>query len=122
MYVLSFAVAMLAPVAILAVGIWWKVSPPPFQAKGLAYRSALSCASPEAWTFAHKICAKLWLRIGLLLALLTAGLMWFLRESYQSFVLWLLVAQMAFFCISAFLVELLLKGTFDEQGRPLDRE
>ena len=121
MYILSFVIAMLAPAAILGVGIWWKVSPPPFQAKGLAYRSALACASQEAWAFAHKNCARLWVRIGLLLTLATAGLMWFLRDGYQSFFLWLLVAQMAFFCISSFLVELLLKGTFDEQGRPLNK-
>ena len=38
MYELYFAVVMLAPAAMLIVGLMWKISPPPYRSKGLAYR------------------------------------------------------------------------------------
>ena len=44
-----------------------------------------------------------------------------LRESASSFVLWLIGGQMVFLCISAFLVDALLKNTFDENGLPIER-
>lgn len=120
MYIISFIITLLAPVAIFVVGIAWKVSPPPFDRdSGLAYRTALSSSSQEAWAFAHKHCAKLWIRIGLILCVITVVLMAAFRESYRSFFLWLIGGQMLFFCCSAFLVDILLKSNFDEQGKPL---
>jgi len=121
MYILSFIVAMLPPVGMFAVGLRWKKSPPPFRAGGLAYNTALSAKSEETWTFAHRHCARLWTRIGLILGVLTAAVMWVFRANYRSFFLWLIAGQMVFFCVSAFLVDMLLKNTFDEDGNYLDR-
>ena len=39
MYTLYFIVVMLAPAAMLIVGLKWKISPPPYRFKGLAYRA-----------------------------------------------------------------------------------
>ena len=67
MYPIYVLIALLPPVAMLIVGIWWKVSPPKMEGKGLAYRTQLSTKSPEAWAFAHKHCARLWVRMGVIL-------------------------------------------------------
>ena len=53
--------------------------------------------------------------------LMAAVLMVVFRESASSFVLWLIGGQMVFLCISAFLVDALLKNTFDENGLPIER-
>ena len=92
MYAACFILTMLPPILILCVGIIWKVSPPKMDSKGLAYRTALSTRSEETWSFAHRHCSKLWIR---------------------------LAGQMVFFCLSAFLVDLLLKNGFDEHGNKL---
>ena len=115
MYAACFILAMLPPALMLCVGIMWKVSPPKMNGKGLAYRTALSTRSEETWNFAHRHCSKLWIVLGLVSALL----MWFLREQYLNFILWLLAGQMVFFCLSAFLVDLLLKNGFDDHGNKL---
>ena len=47
MYPIYVLIALLPPVAMLIVGIWWKViSPQAWREKGLAYRTQLSTKSP----------------------------------------------------------------------------
>ena len=119
MYYAIFALVMVTPAALFAVGIWWKVSPPKRNGSGLAYRTALSDRSDETWAFTHKHIARLWTRIGVIEAVLSAALMVFLREHCMSFFLWLIVGQVALMCVSVFLVDMLLKNAFDEDGKPL---
>lgn len=99
-------------------GLIWRIHPPKRDGGFLAYRTALSSKTEETWAFAHRHISKLWLRIGLLLSILSAVLMVVFRESASSFVLWLIGGQMVFLCISAFLVDALLKNTFGENGLP----
>ena len=81
MFAACFILTMLPPILILCVGIIWKVSPPKMDSKGLAYRTALSTRSEETWSFAHRHCSKLWIRLGIVLGLVTALLMWFFGTS-----------------------------------------
>ena len=111
--------ALLAPTAILAVGVLWKLSPPKYRGNGLAYRTALSSSSSEAWAFAHRHCSRLWIRIGTILLVLSAAILIIFPDNKSVYFLWLIGGQMALFCCSAFLVDILLKNTFDENGHPL---
>ena len=112
-------IALIPPIAILGIGIFWKVSPPKFQSEGLAYRTNLSSASKEAWNFAHYHCAKLWVRIGFMLLIVSLLLLFVFPDNRKDYFLWLIGGQMVLFCVSAFLVDALLKSSFDEQGKPL---
>ena len=56
----------------------------------------------------------------MLLAIVSAALMVIFRSSYSGFFLWLIGGQMVFLCISAFLVEGLLKASFDEDGNRIN--
>ena len=103
---------MLPPIAMLAVGIMWKISPPPYQSKGLAYSTELTRKDPEAWAAAHRHCAKLWTRIGTISGVASAAIMILLKENYDAFWVWIIVGQMVLFCISVFMIDLLLKSTF----------
>lgn len=114
MYPFYFAVVMLAPAAMAIVGLMWKISPPPYQAKGLAYSTELTRKDPEAWAAAHRNCARLWMRIGIVGGAVSAVLMVLFKENYPAFWLWLIVGQMALFCVSVFMIELLLKNTYSK--------
>ncbi|MCI9155509.1 MAG: SdpI family protein [Lawsonibacter sp.] len=114
MYTFYFIVVMLAPAAMLIVGLMWRISPPPYQSKGLAYSTELTRKDPEAWTAAHRHCARLWLRIGIVSGGASAVLMVLFRENYSSFWLWLIVGQMVLFCASVFMIDLLLKNQFGD--------
>ena len=116
MYTLYFIVVMLAPAAMVIVGLMWKISPPPYQSKGLAYSTELTRKDPEAWSTAHRHCARLWMRTGIISGGASAVLMVLFRESYSSFWMWLIVGQMALFCVSVFMIDLLLKNTFSDKN------
>lgn len=114
MNILYFIVVMLAPAAMLLVGIWWKIAPPPYQSKGLAYSTDLTRNAPDAWNLAHRHCARLWMRIGIISGGASAFLMILFQESFSSFWMWLIVGQMALFCVSVFMIDLFLKNTFSD--------
>lgn len=117
MYIFSFICVLLTPAAMFLVGVLWRTHPPKFGAGGLAYRTALTTRSQDTWDFAHLQISKLWIRLGILLSVVSAVLMVILRASYQSFVLWIIGGEMVFLCISAFLVDTALKNGFDEKGK-----
>jgi len=108
---------MMAPAVMFAVGLLWKLAPPPYQSKGLAYSTELTRKDPDTWTMAHRHCARLWLRTGLTGGAASAALMILFKEDYVSFWVWLIVGQMALFCVSVLMVELLLKSTFDGENK-----
>lgn len=121
MYTLYFVVVMLAPAAMLFMGIWWKISPPPYQSSGLVYSTELTQNNPDAWAAAHRHCAKLWIRIGIISGGASAVLMILLKENCESFWMWLIAGQMALFCVSVFMVDLLLKQTFSDDHNGKDQ-
>ena len=114
MYTLYFIVVILAPAAMVIVGLMWKISPPPYQSKGLAYSTELTRKDPDAWAMAHRHCARLWTRIGMISGAVSAALMIQFKEHYVSFWLWLIVGQMVLFCVSVFMIDLLLKNMFSD--------
>lgn len=115
MYELYFAVVMLSPAALLVIGLMWRISPPPYQSRGLAYSTELTRRNPDAWTAAHRHCARLWTRIGSISGVVSVILMVLFKENYASFWVWIIVGQMVLFCVSVFMVDLLLKHTFEEE-------
>lgn len=112
MYPVYFVVVMLAPAAMLLVGVLWKISPPPYQSNGLAYSTELTRKDPDAWSMAHRHCARLWTRIGIISGAASAALMILFKEQYSSFWVWVIVGQMVLFCVSVFMIDLLLKNIF----------
>ena len=115
MYIPYFIVVMLSPAAMLLVGLLWKISPPPYQSTGLAYNTELTRKDPDAWTAAHRHCARLWVRIGVISGGASAFLMVLFQANYASIWLWLIIGQMVLICVSVFMIDLLLKNTFTEE-------
>lgn len=113
MYEIYFSIVMLAPAAMLIVGLMWKISPPPYQSKGLAYSTEITRKNSDAWAAAHRHCARLWMRTGIISGGASAFLMILFKENYSVFWMWLIVGQMALFCVSVFMIDLLLKNQFD---------
>lgn len=115
MSVLYIIADFFAPVVMFIVGILWRISPPPFQSKGLTYSTELTRNNPEAWAAAHLHCSKLWVRISVLSALVSGVLIWLFPDSHSSFWVWIIVGQMVLFCMSVFMVDLLLKTKFGDE-------
>ena len=120
MYGSCFALVLLMPLVMLAVGLKWRLKPPAYLTGKLVYRTAYTEKSPEVWAFAHIHFGKLWTRYGVILAVLCGAAMYFLRAKYQTYVLWLLCGQMLVLCVTIFMMELLIKNLYDENGQRID--
>ena len=120
MYGICFALVMLMPLVMLVVGLKWRLKPPAYLTGKLVYRTAYTEKSPEVWEFAHSHFGKLWTRYGAILAVLCGGAMVFLKAKYQTYVLWLLCGEMLVLCVTIFMMELLIKNLYDENGRRID--
>lgn len=116
------ALSLVTPLAMLIVGLYWKIKPPKRGGSGLAYRTALSDRTEETWAFAHRRISKLWIYDGLLLSVVSVILIVALKARFTDFFLWLIAGQMVLLCISAFLVEGLLKSFFDKDGNPISSD
>lgn len=121
MYYVNLLVGLAPPLAMLAIGIVWKIKPPLREGSGLAYRTALSERTQETWNFAHTHISKLWIRLGIILSVFTVVLIRFWVKDSFTLLLWIMAGQMVFLCISAFFVDTLLKAAFDEDGHPIQR-
>ena len=117
MYELCFALVLLMPLVMLAVGLKWRLKPPAYLTGKLVYRTAYTEKSPEVWAFAHSHFGKLWSRYGVFLGVLCGAAMYFLRAKYQTYLLWLLCGQMLVLCLTIFMMEVLIKNLFDENGQ-----
>ena len=118
-YLLS-AVSLVVPLALSVVGIVWHIRPPKRESSSLlAYRTNLSQRSEETWRFAHRMCARLWLRMGVILGVVTLAILIIFGRECQPYFLWIIVGQMALLCASALIVDMALKGGFDEDGKPV---
>ena len=122
MYGICFALVLLMPLVMLAVGLKWRLKPPAYLTGKLVYRTAYTEKSPEVWTFAHVHFGKLWTRYGVILAVLCGAAMYVLRAKYQTYVLWLLCGQMLVLCVTIFMMELLIKNLYDENGQRIDQK
>ena len=120
MYGICFALVLLMPLIMLAVGLKWRLKPPAYLTGKLVYRTAYTEKGPEVWAFAHSHFGKLWTRYGVILAVLCGAAMYFLREKYQTYVLWLLCGEMLVLCVTIFMMELLIKNLYDENGQRID--
>ena len=119
-FYLLAAVSLAVPLALTVVGILWHIRPPKQESSSLlAYRTSLSQRSEETWKFAHRMCARLWLRMGVVLGVAALAILAIFRQDCQPYLLWVIVGQMALLCVSVLMVDLALKGGFDEDGKPV---
>ena len=122
MYYVCFAVLLVLPLFLIAVGLKWYLKPPAFKTGKLAYRTEVTERSPEVWFFAHTHCGKLWARYGVITGVISVLLMVFLDQRWQGFWLWVLGAQTLLLCVTIFLIDYLSKNLFDEEGRRIEKQ
>lgn len=62
---------LLTPALMIVFG-WVFLKRPPKDINGFyGYRTARSMKNKDTWAFAHKVCGKLWLRVGVVMAVLS---------------------------------------------------
>ena len=108
------------PAIMLIYSVIFLKRPPKKINSAYGYRSRRSMKSPEAWKFAHFLCAKIWLFTSIVLFVLSVAAMLFVLgkdENTVGLVFQIVMyVQLAILILTILPVELALKKEFDENG------
>ncbi len=119
-WIIIGATALFIPLLMLFVAIIFLKKTPNSINPVYGYRSRRSMKSPEAWRFAHYLCAKIWLFASLILLPLTILSMLLVLNKSEDIVGLVgtitLYVQLAVIVLSIIPVEIALKRNFDENG------
>ena len=112
---------LLVPLVMLYFGRRFQKRPPKSINSLYGYRTTRSMKNQQTWDFAHRVCGKLWFRLGLILLPVTLVPMLFLwgrsvDEIGMGCTLAVVVQLLVLFG-SIFPVERALKRNFDQFGR-----
>lgn len=71
-WIFMFSCNLLIPLVIIIFG-WVMLKHPPKKINGVyGYRTSMSMKNQDTWDFAHKVCGRLWWKIGWAMLLLSA--------------------------------------------------
>ena len=70
----------------------------------------------DTWSFAHTVCGKIWLIMGLVMLVVLGLALLLFREQYAEASLYIQISQDILLILSFFPVEKALKDTFDGNG------
>ena len=74
-YIFMLCMVLLIPVVMLFFGYYWQKKPPDKINSTYGYRTRRSMSSKKAWDFAHKYCARMWVKSGWFTAVLAIAAM-----------------------------------------------
>lgn len=121
MLVFFLIVLSLTPATMMGLGLMWKNNAPKTINMAYGYRTTRSMKSQEAWDFAHKYIAKLWLNAGLVLEVVSIIFLLIFRNHDPNVlgttVIIITIAQVAGLCLPIIPTEIALKNRFKEDNK-----
>ncbi len=120
-WLFMFVTSLLLPLAMLLFGQVFRRGIPEEVNSLFGYRTKRSRKNKDTWAFAHRYVGGLWLRLGVVLLLVTLAVMLFLRGEETDTVAWgggaLVVGQTLVLVLSIYPTEAALERTFDADGK-----
>ncbi|MEA4825022.1 MAG: SdpI family protein [Clostridium sp.] len=108
------------PVTMLFFGVKFRKHGPKNINGIYGYRTSMSMKNKETWEFAHQYCGRLWIKLGLVMLIITSiasGLVFMFDDNVRGIIETVLVtAQTIILIASIFPVESALKKNFDKNG------
>lgn len=119
-FIAMFICNLLLPL-IMTVGGYFMYKNPPKEINGcIGYRTEMSRKNKDTWAFAHDLCGRLWIKLGLVLLILTIIAQIPFAQAGDNTVGIVTIAietvQLVVLICSIIFVEKSLKSTFDENG------
>lgn len=108
------------PLMILLIGVLFYYKAPKKINYIYGYRTSMSMKNQETWRYAHQVCGKMWIGIGLFMSIVTAlTLMIFLNSGSNKpsdSIAFLVIVQVGLLMGSILPVEISLRKRFDKDG------
>ena len=119
-YIMMFICNLLIPIVMLICGFFMYKYPPKKINHIIGYRTSMSRKNMDTWKFAHDYCGRLWIKLGLLLLIMTIIIQIPFAHSSEDIIgymtVFVEVTQLVVLLGSIVFVERALKKTFDENG------
>ncbi len=121
-WIFMLTMDLLIPVTMIGFGAYFRKRAPGEINGVFGYRTARSMASRAAWDYAHRLCGRIWLWVGLALLPVTAAAFLPLLGGTEAEVgQWgavICFAQMLLMIAAVIPVEVALSRRFDRNGEP----
>ena len=118
--IFSLTTVLLIPLIMIVIGVIFSKRAPKNINHIYGYRTPRSMKNQNTWEFANKYCGKLWLKIGIIMFLLSLTAMLALLPIGENAVLCctsvVITIQTITIILSIFFVEKALREKFDENG------
>ncbi|MGY0374597.1 SdpI family protein [Clostridium sp. JNZ J1-5] len=115
-----FVINLMIPVTMLFFGIVFRKHGPKNINGIYGYRTSMSMKNKETWEFAHQYCGRLWIKLGLVMLIITiiaSALVFTFDDDVRGIIETVLVTTQTIILIaSIFPVESALKKNFDKNG------
>lgn len=122
---LFFALIMTAIMSLTMIGFGclFIKSPPDKINSVIGYRTSMSSKNMDTWTFSHKYSGKVWLRSGIITAMISSVFIFALQnlKNYNQLMLVLFYIQIAVLLVVIPLTEIALRKVFDKNGNRIKR-
>jgi uncharacterized membrane protein len=84
----------------------------------IGYRTSMSTKNKDTWNFAHRYAGKVWIRSGIITAIISVIFVFALQScrNYSQLMLVLFYTQIAILLLVIPLTEIALRKTFDKNG------
>lgn len=119
-FITMFLCNLLMPLVMILGGYYMFKSPPKEINSILGYRTKMSKKNKDTWTFAHKYCGKLWIKLGAILIIPTILVQIPFLDAGDDMIgivtLFIETVQLGVIIASILSVEKALKRTFDDNG------
>jgi uncharacterized membrane protein len=113
-----FICAILIPVMMTVIGLLIKKYPPKKINSVIGYRTIRSMKSNQAWSFAHRRLAQLYIPTGIVTALISGAAILIFWDYNETAFRIILAAQVIVLLLTVIPIEKALKKNFDENGNP----
>lgn len=115
-----FTCNLIIPIIMLFFGVKFRNHSPKNINGIYGYRTSMSIKNKETWKFAHQYCGRLWIRLGLIMLIISIifSLIAFICDDKVQGIINLIVVTIQTIALiaSIFPVEKELKKNFDENG------
>lgn len=125
-FIFMLVMILLIPAVMIIFGALFKRSAPKEINYIFGYRTERSMKNQETWSFAHKLCGKIWLVCGIALVPASVIPMLFVIGKSENVIgtvsTVIVFIQLAVLLLSLIPVEKALKSNFDKDGKRIEKE
>jgi uncharacterized membrane protein len=121
--IFTLIITAIMSLTMIGFGYLFIKSPPDEINSVIGYRTSMSLKNLDTWTFAHKYSGKVWLRSGIINAILSSVFIFALQnlKNYNQLMLVLFYIQIAVLLLVIPLTEIALRKVFDKNGNRITR-